>query len=163
MMTAGRLLAVKYALEQHQFGRFRNRDGLDMIAIFLAKAGLWLFLVGLVLGAAIPKFTSPRLALSAHLTAVQSGTALLAIAWFWPQLVLGNAYADFLGHALWISFWMLSAGLTLAAAWGASRVLPIAGAGYAATALKEWVAAAVIMVACVALILVVGALLVMSA
>jgi hydroxylaminobenzene mutase len=133
-----------------------------MSALFLAKSGLWLFLTGLLIGAAIPKFTSPRLALSAHLTAVQSGTALLAIGWFWPQLVKGNAYADLLGHALWISFWMLSAGLTLAAAWGASKVLPIAGAGYAATPLRERVAAGVISVASVAMILTLGTLLVMS-
>lgn len=133
-----------------------------MTALFLAKSGLWLFLTGLLIGAAIPKFTSPRLALSAHLTAVQSGTALLAIGWFWPQLAEGNVYADLLGHALWISFWMLSAGLTLAAAWGASKVLPIAGAGYTATPLKERVAAGVISVASVAIILALGALLVMN-
>ncbi len=133
-----------------------------MTALFLAKAGLWLFFVGLLIGAAIPKFTSPRLALSAHLTAVQSGTALLAIGWFWPQRTHGNAYATILGQALWISFWALSAGLTLAAAWGASRVLPIAGAGYAATSLKERVAAFVISAASVSLILVLGALLAMS-
>ena len=134
-----------------------------MTALILAKAGLWLFLVGLLIGAAIPKFTSPRLALSAHLTAVQSGTALLAIGWFWPNLVRGNAFADPLGHALWISFWMLSAALTLAAAWGASRVLPIAGAGYAATPIKERVTAVAIKVASLAMILALGALLVMSA
>lgn len=134
-----------------------------MTALFLAKAGLWLFLIGLLIGAAIPKFISPRLALSAHLTAVQSGTALLAIGWFWPQLAKGNAYADFLGHALWMSFWMLSAGLTLAAAWGASRVLPIAGAGHAATPLKERVTAGVISVASVAMILALGGLLIMNA
>jgi len=133
-----------------------------MTPIFLAKAGLWLFLVGLLIGAAIPKFTSPRLALSAHLTAVQSGTALLAIGWFWPQLTHGNAYGDVLGHALWISFWMLSAGLTLAAAWGASRVLPIAGAGYSATPLKERGASFVILAASLSLILVLGALLIMA-
>jgi (hydroxyamino)benzene mutase len=133
-----------------------------MTALYLAKSGLWLILIGLLIGAAIPKFTSPRLALSAHLTAVQSGTALLAIGWFWPQLAKGNAYADLLGHALWISFWMLSAGLTLAAAWGASKVLPIAGAGYAATPLRERVAAGVISVASVAMILALGALLVMN-
>ena len=133
-----------------------------MTAIFLAKAGLWLFLAGLLIGAAIPKFTSPRLALSAHLTAVQSGTALLAIGWFWPQLTQGNPYAEILGHALWISFWMLCAGLTLAAAWGASRVLPIAGAGYSATALRERVAAVVISAASVSLTLVIAALLAMT-
>lgn len=133
-----------------------------MTAIFLAKAGLWLFLAGLLIGAAIPKFTSPRLALSAHLTAVQSGTALLAIGWFWPQLTDGNAYAGILGHALWISFWVLSAGLTLAAAWGASRVLPIAGTGYSATAVKEQIAAFLISASSVSLTVVIAALLVMS-
>jgi (hydroxyamino)benzene mutase len=133
-----------------------------MMALFLSKAGLWLFLVGLLIGAAIPKFTSPRLALSAHLTAVQSGTALLALGWFWPQLTHGNANAEVLGHALWISFWMLSVGLTLAAAWGASRVLPIAGAGYGATALKERMAAVLITSASVLLILVLGTLLVLG-
>lgn len=133
-----------------------------MMGLFLAKSGLWLFLIGLVIGAAIPKFTSPRLALSAHLTAVQSGTALLAIGGFWPQLAKGNAYADFLGHALWIAFWMLSAGLILAAAWGASRVLPIAGAGHATTDLRERVTAVVISVASVSLIAVFVALLVMG-
>jgi len=134
-----------------------------MTALILAKAGLWLFLAGLLIGAAIPKFTSPRLGLSAHLTAVQSGTTLLAIGWFWPQLTQGSAYANFLGYALWISFWMLTAGLTLAAAWGASRVLPIAGAGFRATPIRERVTSFVILAASVAMILTLGALLLLNA
>jgi (hydroxyamino)benzene mutase len=133
-----------------------------MTGLFLAKSGIWLFFSGLVIGAAIPKFTSPRLALSAHLTAVQSGTALLAIGGLWPQLTKGNAHADLLGHALWIAFWMLSAGLTLAAIWGANRVLPIAGAGHGTTDLKERVTAIVISVASISLIVVFLALSVMG-
>lgn len=108
-----------------------------MTAIFLAKSGLWLFLFGLFIGAAIPKFTNPRLGLSAHLTAVQSGTALMAIAWFWAELNDGNDFATLIGHALWSSFWLLAIGQVLAAAWGASKALPMAGAGYSATAAKE--------------------------
>ncbi|MFM9841486.1 MAG: hypothetical protein ACKVOI_00810 [Dongiaceae bacterium] len=133
-----------------------------MTALILAKAGLWLFLAGLLIGVAIPKFTSPRLALSAHLTAVQSGTTLLAIGWFWPQLTQGNACANLLGSALWISFWMLTGGLTLAAAWGASHVLPIAGAGYRATPIRERVTSVVILAASVTMILTLGALLTIS-
>jgi hydroxylaminobenzene mutase len=40
-----------------------------------------LFLAGLLTGLAIPVCRSPRLGLSAHLTGVQSGTFLLALAW----------------------------------------------------------------------------------
>lgn len=108
-----------------------------MTAIFLAKSGLWLFLFGLFIGVAIPKFTNPRLGLSAHLTAVQSGTALMAIAWFWTELTDGYGFATLIGHALWSSFWLLAIGQVLAAAWGASKALPMAGAGYSATAAKE--------------------------
>ncbi|MBX9883659.1 MAG: hypothetical protein K2X68_01675 [Novosphingobium sp.] len=134
-----------------------------MTALVLAKAGLWLIVVGLLIGLAIPKFTSPRLALSAHLTAVQSGTTLLALGWFWPQLTQGNPFASLLGHALWISFAMLCLGLTLAAAWGASRVLPIAGAGYRATPMRERVTAVVILAGSIGMTLTLGALLAMNA
>lgn len=131
-----------------------------MTAIFLAKSGLWLFLFGLFIGVAIPKFTNPRLGLAAHLSAVQSGTALMAVAWFWAELTAGNHFAAMIGHALWTSFWLLVVGQVLAAAWGASKALPMAGAGYSATAAKEgitWVlvygSSAVLMVALTALLL----------
>lgn len=132
------------------------------MALVLAKSGLWLFLIGLVIGGAIPRFTSPRLALSAHLTAVQSGTALLAIGGVWPELTKGIAYAELLGHALWVAVWMLCAGLTLAAIWGANRVLPIAGAGHGTTILRERVTAVVILAASGSLLVVFLALSVMG-
>lgn len=134
-----------------------------MMALVLAKSGLWLFLAGLLIGLAIPKFTSPRLALSAHVTALQSGTTLLALGWFWPQLTLGSALADLLGHALVVSFWMLCIGLALAAAWGANKVLPIAGAGYGATPVRERVTSGIIAIASVVMTLALGALLTLNA
>lgn len=45
----------------------------------LCFAGLLLFMLGLLNGFAIPRLQSPRLGLSAHLAAVQSGTFLIAI------------------------------------------------------------------------------------
>jgi (hydroxyamino)benzene mutase len=133
-----------------------------MTAIFLAKAGLWLFLFGLLIGVAIPKFTNPRLGLSAHLTAVQSGTALMAIAWFWPELTEGNNAAALIGHALWLSLWVLVIGQTLSAAWGASKALPMAGAGYSASALKEGITWTLIYGSSIALMLALAALLTMD-
>jgi (hydroxyamino)benzene mutase len=129
-----------------------------MTAIFLAKAGLWLFLFGLLVGVAIPKFTNPRMGLSAHLTAVQSGAVLLAIAAFWPWLIKESEAALLIGHSLWLSFWLLVIGQTLSAAWGASKALPMAGAGHSASALKENVVSILVYGSSVVLIIAVLAL-----
>ena len=51
-------------------------------AILLGKAGFVLFALGLLIGIAIPKLRNPRMGLSAHLTAVQTGPTLIAIALF---------------------------------------------------------------------------------
>jgi hydroxylaminobenzene mutase len=133
-----------------------------MSALFLAKSGLWLFLFGLLVGVAIPKFTNPRLGLSAHLTAVQSGTALMAIAWFWPELTNGNVLAWLIGHVLWLSFWLLVIGQILAAAWGASKALPMAGAGYTASPVKEGISWVLIYGSSVSLMVALAALLIMD-
>jgi hydroxylaminobenzene mutase len=133
-----------------------------MSALFLAKSGLWLFLFGLIVGVAIPKFTNSRLGLSAHLTAVQSGTALMAIAWFWPELTKSNDLAWLIGHTLWLSFWLLVIGQILAAAWGASKALPMAGAGYTASPVKEGISWVLVYGSSVSLIVALAALLIMN-
>ncbi len=103
----------------------------------LVVAGAILFLLGLIQGAALPYFFNPRMALSAHLTAVQSGTAMMVVGavWGWTHL---SALWDLIGrwtviagmYGLWLT-------LTLSAATGASESLPIAGAGYSADAALE--------------------------
>jgi (hydroxyamino)benzene mutase len=103
----------------------------------LCKAGFALFVAGLLLGAAIPRFKSPRLGLSAHLTAVQGGIALIAIGLLWPHFNLAPLTSTVLSFALWISTWLLSLGIALAAMCGASKVLPIAGQGLRASAKQE--------------------------
>ena len=93
-------------------------------------AGAVLFLFGLIEGALVQSFVNPRMALSAHLTAVQSGMALMifGVVWRWTDLpafwsLVSRSGVTIGMYALWI-------GLTLSAATGAGESLPIAGAGY---------------------------------
>jgi (hydroxyamino)benzene mutase len=104
-------------------------------AFRLARTGVLLFVVGLILGGAIPLFTNPRMALSAHLTATQCGIALVAFGLLWPHVGVPERWSALLSHTIWLSIYTLTLGLTLAAAFGASEALPIAGAGHKA---KPW-------------------------
>ena len=119
----------------------------------LLIAGAVLFLLGLLQGAIVQFFENPRMALSAHLTAVQSGMAVMiaGLAWAYVHLppraeklaertIIGGMYG------LWI-------GLTLSAATGASMVLPIAGAGYAAGQAVELGVAAVVYLSSAAIVI----------
>ena len=103
----------------------------------LGISGLLLFAVGLILGFAIPAFRNARMALSAHLTAVQTGTALIAIALFWRYCAVPAAWDAPIAVTLGASSYLLVAGIALAGASGASNALPMAGKGFHASALQE--------------------------
>lgn len=90
-------------------------------------SGLLLFVLGLLNGLIIPKSKSPRLSLSAHLTAVQSGTFLIAIAWAWPRFNLPAPTSILVARALSGSMFVLWFAFFLAGIWGAGRNLSIAG------------------------------------
>ena len=110
----------------------------------LVVAGAVLFLFGLIQGAAVPHFLNPRMALSAHLTAVQSGTALMVAGavWGWTQL---SAPWDLLGRwAVITGMYGLWLALTLSAATGASESLPMAGEGHSASAAVETLVSAAV-------------------
>ncbi|MEB3415230.1 hypothetical protein VCJ71_04040 [Alteriqipengyuania sp. WL0013] len=107
------------------------------VPIALGIAGLLLFALGLVLGFAIPAFRNSRMALSAHLTAVQTGTALIATALFWQYCSVPEAWDAPIAITLGVSSYILVAGIALAGASGASSALPIAGKGFHASALLE--------------------------
>lgn len=94
------------------------------------KAGLLLFVLGLLNGLWIQRTRAPRLSLSAHLTAVQSGTFLMAIAWAIPLLGISPFLANSIAWGLAASLHLLWFGFCLAGIWGAGRALPIAGEGY---------------------------------
>lgn len=105
----------------------------------LVIAGAILFLLGLIQGAAVPYFFNPRMALSAHLTAVQGGTAIMVVGavWGWIDLsVLWDRIGRWAVVGGMVGLWLA---LTLSAASGASQSLPIAVEGYRASEAMETV------------------------
>ena len=117
----------------------------------LAIAGATLFFVGLLQGAIVDAFANPRMALSAHLDAVQSGMAIMIAAIFWPA-------ARWQAPAERIARWSLSVGMvglwlgiSLAAMTGASDALPMAGEGFSAGARAEAAVTAIIVISSVSL------------
>ena len=103
----------------------------------LCFMGALLFMLGLLTGAGIPRFRSPRIGLSAHLAAIESGLALIAFGLMLPHLAISIGWAAAVAHSLWISLYLLWVGLLFAAVYGTGKVLPIAGAGMAAKVWQE--------------------------
>jgi (hydroxyamino)benzene mutase len=101
----------------------------------LCFMGALLFTLGLLTGFGIPSFRSPRIGLSAHLAAIESGLALIAFGLLLPHLALSAGWAGGIGHSLWVSLYVMCIGLVLAAIFGTGKVVPLAGAGLPA---KRW-------------------------
>jgi len=97
-----------------------------------------LFFLGLITGVLIPTLTSPRLALAAHMEGLLNGIFLILVGGVvWKELRLPERLVS-------TGFWLLLVAAyaswgfcLLAAVFGASRTLAIAGAGYAAAAWQE--------------------------
>jgi hydroxylaminobenzene mutase len=99
--------------------------------------GFFLLLCALVTGLAVPSFTNPRMAVSAHLEGVMNGLLLVVVGLVWSHLGLSGRLAK-------IVFWLFAYAAfanwgvtTLAAALGTSRLTPMAGAGYSASPMQE--------------------------
>jgi hydroxylaminobenzene mutase len=103
----------------------------------LCFMGALLFTLGLLTGFGIPAFRSPRIGLSAHLTAIESGLGLIAFGLLLPHLAISAGWAGAIGQSLWISLYLLWIGLVFAAVYGTGKALPIAGAGLAAAPWQE--------------------------
>jgi hydroxylaminobenzene mutase len=102
----------------------------DPAARRLALHGALLFLLGLATGFVAPVLANPRMGLSAHLEGVMNGMFLLALAGVWGHVRLAPPRSS-------AAFWLLLYGtyvnwasVLLGAATGASRLMPIAGAGH---------------------------------
>jgi (hydroxyamino)benzene mutase len=101
----------------------------------LCFMGTLLFVLGLLTGFGIPSFRSPRIGLSAHLAAIEGGLGLIAFGLLLPHLAIATGWAQAIALSLWLSLYVLWAGLLFAATYGTGKALPIAGAGMAA---KMW-------------------------
>ncbi len=106
-------------------------------AVILGVAGFILFTLGLLIGFVIPNFSNPRMGLSAHLTACQTGTALTVFALFWTYLSVPAAWSPWLAGLFAGSSYVLTIGITLSAIFGAGEALPIAGGEMRANQFRE--------------------------
>ena len=96
----------------------------------LLLLGVVLILLGLLLGLAVPLLANPRMGLASHLEGVMNGLLLIAVGFLWPKLSLSELL-------LKTTYWLVLLGsyanvvaTFFAAAWGTSRMTPIAGHGY---------------------------------
>jgi hypothetical protein len=95
-------------------------------------------------GVVISKTKSPRLSLSAHLAAVQSGTFLIAIAWAWPVFEMGPTLSMFISYSLCGALFVLWAAFFLAGLWGAGHGLAIAGKGFETIEVRQAIVTALL-------------------
>jgi (hydroxyamino)benzene mutase len=119
----------------------------------LAVVGGALFLAGLLQGLVVDYFPNPRMALSAHLDAVQSGMAVMIAAAFWSSLRLTPALERVAWWALAVGMVGLWIAITLAAMTGASEALPMAGSGFSASPVTETMVSTVVIGSSLALLL----------
>lgn len=111
---------------------------LTQIGARLIFIGTAIFLVGLIQGALIPMVKNPRMALSGHTTAVQCGMALAIFGVIWSLVELPFFLELFVAYSSSLGFILIWLGITVASVTGASRALPIAGAGFSATVTAEF-------------------------
>lgn len=97
----------------------------------LLQVGMLFFLGALLIGLAVPRFTVPRLGLSAHLLGLMQGLFLTVTGLLWPRLKLVPAAAR-LGS--WLAVYGCLAPLPatlLASTWGAGNTMLPLTAGQA--------------------------------
>lgn len=122
--------------------------------------GTGLFLLGLLTGLALPVFRNPRMGLSAHLVGVQHGMVLWILGLILPGLApVSPALHGLMVWSLVIGLYGLWLSMLLAAIWGASQALPMAGAGHSASAGRERVVAALVYLPATLIVFGVGLLL----
>jgi (hydroxyamino)benzene mutase len=103
----------------------------------LIQFGLVLFLLGLLVGFAVPYVANPRMGLASHVEGVMNGMLLMLLGLIWPRLVLpSRTLGVAFGLAVYGTFANWSATL-LAAVWGAGRSMPLAAPAPVATGLQE--------------------------
>ncbi|HXO22047.1 MAG TPA: hydrogenase [Thermoanaerobaculia bacterium] len=118
----------------------------------LLVSGVLLFLLGLLTGIALPSLPYPRLGLSAHMTALMNSLFLVALGLLWGRLRLGpRAAALAFGLALYGAYanWAFS---LLAAFLGTGKLTSIASGGRIASAGREALVGAGLVVMAVAMV-----------
>jgi hydroxylaminobenzene mutase len=99
--------------------------------------GMFLFLLGLLTGFVVQKFTNPRMGLAAHLEGVMNGIFLVVLGAVWGEVRLApRLKATAYWSALYGTYanWAVT---TLAAIFGTAALSPITGAGHSGQPWQE--------------------------
>ena len=100
--------------------------------------GMFLFLLGLLVGLVELQFRNPRMGLAAHLEGLMNGTFLIALGAVWSHVRLSPKLET---TAFWAVLYGAYANVittTLAAVVGANSLSPITGAGHSAAPWQEF-------------------------
>ncbi len=109
----------------------------DRIARKLMALGAILFFLGLISGLLVPVMTNPRMGLSGHLEGVLTGIFLLTVGAAWSRVCLPSGLMVWTSRLLALGAYGNWFFVSLAAVFGASKTMPIAGAGYSALPWQE--------------------------
>ena len=112
--------------------------------------GMLVVVLGLVVGFGIPAFANPRMGVAAHVGALMNGMLVVLFGLLWPHLRLAERWRRAAFSTAIFSAYANTAALTLAAAFGTSRMTPLAGAGHAGSGLQEAVVDVLLVAAAVA-------------
>ena len=119
----------------------------------LVGLGALLFLLGLLTGVLVPALRSPRIGLSAHLEGVMNGTFLMVLGANWHHVHLSQALLRLCFYLLVYGTFANWVSVLLGAAFGAGRLMPIAGGGITAQPWQEFVVGAGLFSLSVAMVL----------
>ncbi len=129
-----------------------SNDSTSQKSQLLIEAGVLLFLIGLVIGLAIPAFANPRMGLSSHLESILNGMFLVLIGIVWHRIALSPKGKTILwGLLLYGTFANMTATL-LASIWGAGNMMPIAASGMQGQPWQELAIAALLVSLALAMI-----------
>lgn len=121
-------------MDSNPRGSNKNSDSQTKQLLFW---GMLLFFFGLVQGGLIQAVVNPRMALAAHLSAVQTGMALMIFGLLWRYVQLGASQLKVTLVTGIASMYLIWIALTYASLVGASGATPIAGAGFSASPFQE--------------------------
>ncbi len=99
--------------------------------------GVFLFLLGLLVGLFIPLMANPRMGLSSHLEGVMNGIFLIALGLIWSKIDLSERWLKF---TFWLSIYGTFAnwfGILFAAIFNAGKNLNIAAQGMEGSPIEE--------------------------
>lgn len=105
----------------------------------LLELGFVLFLLGLLVGFAVPAVANPRMGLASHVQGVLNGVFLVVLGLAWPRFALSERSAAALFWLAVYGTFANWAATLLAAIWGAGRSMPMAAEGRVGSAAQETV------------------------